>query len=113
MKRLRKGCGSASTPMPTSCATARTSSPRSDASSPSTINCFSGYRGRNMSMLMLATIEARGTVGLRAKYRDPSRPFSSAVTATRSTDRLGFAAAMADAASIRVAMPDALSMAPL
>ena len=68
-----------------------------------------------MSRLMLATILSDGTVGRAAKYFDPSRPFSSAVTATNTIDRFGFAP---DSFSIRAisiidATPEASSIAPL
>ena len=58
--------------------------------------------------------EAAGTLGLPAKYFEPSRPFSSPVTSTNSTERFGraLAAAMSRAISSTEATPAALSSAP-
>ncbi len=53
--------------------------------------------------------------GLAAKYSLPSRPYSSPVNATNTTERagLGRTAPKARASSIRAAVPLALSTAPL
>ena len=56
-----------------------------------------------------------GTAGCAAKYRDPSSPCSSAVTARKIIDRFGLAP---DAFKIRAtskmgAIPDASAIAPL
>ena len=67
-----------------------------------------------MSMLMSATI-LPFTVGCEAKYSEPSKPFSSAVTAKNRMERFGFTpeSCMARAISITEAIPEASSMAPL
>ena len=59
MKRLRSGSGSACTARPIDGGDRRTASPRSDSSRPSTITLFIGKSGRNMSMLMFATMASR------------------------------------------------------
>ena len=68
-----------------------------------------------MSMFTAPTRLLAGTVGLRAKYSEPSRPFSSAVTARNRIDRRGRVCdvAAARAVSSSAAMPAALSSAPL
>jgi hypothetical protein len=68
-----------------------------------------------MSTFTSATIDAASTVGRAAKYLDPRSPFSSAVTNTNSSERLGRSGDRArDAAtSSRTAVPEALSIAPL
>ena len=50
-----------------------------------------------------------------AKYRDPSRPFSSAVTATNITDRFVLTPEVLSSRAISIidATPDASSIAPL
>ena len=67
MKRLRSGSGSPWTARPIDAATCRTDAPRSDSSRPNTITLFIGNSGRNMSMLMLATMAFGGTGGWVAK----------------------------------------------
>ena len=64
---------------------------------------------------MSATIWPAGTVGCAAKYRDPSSPFSSPVTARKMMERFGLTpvAFMRRAISITLATPEASSMAPL
>ena len=74
-----------------------------------------GAISTGMSMLMLATSDAAGTVGWVANHSAPSRPFSSAVSAMNSSERLGasFDATSWCAASSMIATPSALSSAPL
>ena len=59
-----------------------------------------------------ATIESRGTVGGSVYQREPSSPFSSAVSARNRTLRRGFSLARERAISSIVATPPALSTAP-
>src|SRR5260370_24274252 len=96
IKLLRFGCGSGRISRPRRAPTARTSAPRFDSSNPNTINDFKGYRGRRLSTLTLATIEFGGTVGRWAKYFDPRRPFSSAVTRRKRMERRGLALLLLD-----------------
>ena len=76
---------------------------------------LSGKSGRNMSVLMSATIALGSTVGIFAKYFEPSSPFSSPVTATNRTERRSVApdSLSVAATSSREATPEALSIAPL
>ena len=70
-------------------------------------------RNTGMSMLMFAT-SVPSTPGLDAKCSAPSRPRSSAVSATNSSVRLGAGVATSSvAASSITAVPRALSKAPL
>ena len=66
-------------------------------------------------MFKSATMLLASTVGCWAKYRDPSNPFSSPVTAKNKIDRFGLApdSFIARAISISEAIPDASSIAPL
>src|SRR6267154_1689904 len=87
MKALRSGSGSTIGLIPIDWAMAAARDPRSDSSIPSTFRIFNGTMGRNMSTLTSATMDLSGTVGWAAKYFEPSRPFSSAVTKSdRSAD---------------------------
>ena len=77
---------------------------------------FIGKIGRNMSVLMSATIDLGSTVGKLAKNREPSSPFSSPRDGDEQ-DRpaeLGprFSLSIA-ATSSMAATPEALSIAPL
>ena len=66
------------------------------------------------STLRFAAICDSGTVGLCAKYAEPSSPDSSAVTKTKSSERFGLGCAAAACAMASTdATPDALSNAPL
>ena len=71
--------------------------------------------GARLSMLSPPAICATGTGGFAAKCSLPSRPDSSAVTATNISDRFGrgLVAANARPSSISAATPVALSDAPL
>ena len=68
-----------------------------------------------MSMLICATIESRGTVGLSVNQRRPAVPDSSPVCQTNRIDRLGRPPprAIASAISSRPIEPDPSSSAPL
>src|SRR5260221_10845864 len=93
----------------------RTSSHKDDSFRPYTVRIFSGTMGRNMSVLMSAAREPASTVGCAAKYLDPSKPFSSAVTQTSRIERLSGAGDLWNdrAKSSKRALPEPLSMAPL
>ncbi len=69
----------------------------------------------NMSRFKSALIAFSGTVGCPAKYREPSKPFSSAVKTTKSIERFGrvFAWLNAFAVSNTLATPEASSITPL
>ena len=101
--------------MPMDCAMAAARAPRSDSSMPWMVRIFSGTMGRNMSTLTSATMDFSGMVGCAAKYLEPSRPFSSAVTSRNKIERFtdsGWAFKLA-AISRTSALPEPLSMAPL
>ncbi len=68
-----------------------------------------------MSTLMFATSDCRGTGGWATNHSAPSRPFSSAVSATNSIDCAGATPAVTSwrAASSMIDTPSALSSAPL
>ena len=101
--------------IPKGSATARKRSAMSDSSAPIALRIRSGNSGRNISTFKSATMSSTFTVGCVAKYCEPSRPFSSPVTATNRTERRNFAPEWRSAAAVSssVAMPDALSIAPL
>ena len=115
MKIFRSGSGSGCsfTPLPAVMRLSR--SPRSDSASPYAISTFNGTIGRNSSVFRSATIDFTGTVGCAAKYLEPSRPFSSAVTHTNRIDRFSGCGCFAieRASSSSSALPEALSIAPL
>jgi hypothetical protein len=67
-----------------------------------------------MSMLIMATTSARGTVGFLVQYADPRRPSSSPVNAMKMVGRRGRGpTARRSATRSSAATPDALSSAPL
>ena len=68
-KAFRSGSGSVITSTPAFAAARRTSSARSDSSSPFTSSCRSGLSGRNMSVLRLATMLE--PCGHRGMLREP------------------------------------------
>ena len=108
------GFGSADSSMPSSPAACLTIGASELFSTPIGITSRRSVSMTGMSMLTLAIRPSFATVGQRAKYSAPSRPFSSAVSAMNSCERFGRGAAMAwRAASIRMALPKALSKAPL
>ena len=113
--RFRSGSGSATAFTPSDFAMAAARSPRVESLIPCTRRIFKGTMGKNMSILMSATMDFASTVGCAVKYFEPSSPFSSAVTSTNKIDRFSFSgccfseAAMSNAA----AAPLPSSIAPL
>src|SRR5205807_7627669 len=115
MNTFLGGSGSGCTLMPRDCATPRAIFPRSDSANPYTVGTFNGIMGKNMSMLMSATMDFGSTVGFAVKYFEPSKPFSSPVTNTNKIDRLSFSGDFfsEDEMSSNTALPEPLSIAPL
>ena len=111
--------------MPMSCAAVSSAAFSVECSTPTGTTSLLGANSTGMSILMFAISDAAGTVGWVANHSAPSRPFSSAVTATNKVERFGAEPFGADpfgadasarswvAASSMIAMPSALSSAPL
>ena len=107
------GSGDSATPM--SFAAASSVALSVECSTPIGTTSLLGASSTGMSRLMFATRPSAGTVGWVANHSAPSRPFSSAVSATNSIERFGAgdSAFSVRAASSRMATPSALSSAPL